>query len=100
MTNRLAVLAVALLVGCAPHPKSSSSTPAPAASGKVRGIALPGAPADGVFMDYLVYDRARKRVWVPAGNTGSGDVIDAANDQLTRIQAFPTADGDRHGTER
>ncbi len=39
-------------------------------------------------MDFLVYDRARHRVWVPAGNTGSVDVIDAATAKVTRIEGW------------
>jgi len=66
----------------------------------VHSIALPGAPAAGVFMDYLAYDRAHHRVWVPAGNTGSVYVVDAANDQVERVEGFPTAEVERRGTKR
>jgi len=64
------------------------------------GIALPGAPAGGVFMDFIVYDRSRHRVWVPAGNTGSVDVIDAATAKVTRIEGFPTKEVERNGNKR
>ncbi|MFI5398300.1 MAG: hypothetical protein ACHQ9S_22415 [Candidatus Binatia bacterium] len=66
----------------------------------VHSVALPGAPPGGVFMDYLAYDRAHHRVWVPAGNTGSVDVVDAANDRVTRVEGFPTAEMERYGTRR
>lgn len=66
----------------------------------VRVIALPGATSGGVSMDYLAYDRARHRVWVPAGNTGSVDVVDARNDRVARIEGFPTAEAERSGTKR
>lgn len=67
----------------------------------VRSIALPGAPEGGVFMDYLAYDRAHHRVWVPAGNTASVDVIDATNGQVSRVEGFPTKEMTRNdGTKR
>jgi len=51
-------------------------------------------------MDYLACDRATGRVWVPAGNTGSVDVIDPPSDKITRIQGFPTSVMERHGKKR
>ena len=51
-------------------------------------------------MDYLAYDRARHRVWVPAGNTGSVDVVDVADGRVVRVEGFPTAEIERHGTKR
>lgn len=51
-------------------------------------------------MDYLACDRATGRVWVPAGNTGSVDVIDPSSDKVTRIQGFPTSVMERHGKKR
>jgi Peptidase propeptide and YPEB domain len=52
-------------------------------------IHLPGGPPVG--MDYLAYDRATNRVWVPAGNTGNVDVIDVATGKVTPLAGFPTA---------
>jgi DNA-binding beta-propeller fold protein YncE len=51
-------------------------------------IALPGGPPVG--MDYLVYDEAHHRLWVPAGNTGSVDVIDTVSGKVTPIGGFVT----------
>ena len=51
-------------------------------------------------MDFVVYDRSRHRVWVPAGNTGSVDVIDAATAKVTRIEGFPTKEVERNGNKR
>ena len=46
------------------------------------GIPLPGA--DGaVSLDYLAADRIGGRVWIPAGNTGSVDVLDVASKKVT-----------------
>jgi DNA-binding beta-propeller fold protein YncE len=58
---------------------------APAAS----SIQLPGGPP--VSMDYLAYDAGNDRVWVPAGNTGQVDVIDARTGRVTAVGGFQTA---------
>lgn len=62
-------------------------------------IALPGATADGVGMDYLLYDGRTSALWVPAGNTGSVDVIATAG-TVRRIEGFATAEVERRGTKR
>jgi DNA-binding beta-propeller fold protein YncE len=81
---------------------AETKEPAPAASDNpaVHGVALPGAPPEGVMMDILACDRARHRVWVPAGNTGSVDVIDTKTEQVTRIEGFATKEVERKGTKR
>src|SRR2546425_9491860 len=56
-------------------------------------IALPGGPPVG--MDYLAYDAAHKRVWVPAGNTGNIDVVDVATGKVTAIGGLATAPSKR-----
>lgn len=43
-------------------------------------------------MDYLAFDPATKSLWVPAGNTGSVDVIDTTNDSIRRIADLPVAE--------
>jgi DNA-binding beta-propeller fold protein YncE len=52
-------------------------------------IALPGGPPVG--MDYLAYDAAHDRVWVPAGNTGNIDVVDTGSGKVTPIGGLATA---------
>jgi len=52
-------------------------------------IQLPGGPPVG--MDYLAYDQAHDRIWVPAGNTGNIDVIDVASGKVTALSGFATA---------
>jgi len=94
----------------APPAAASDALPASAApavpkmpAGKpitARALTLPGGGAEGVFMDYLACDRAAGRVWVPAGNTGSVDVIDAGTDKVARITGFPTAEVERRGRKR
>lgn len=58
-------------------------------------ITLPGGPPVG--MDYLAYDAANGRVWVPAGNTGNVDVIDTATGKVTPLGGFPTLPATRPG---
>src|SRR5271169_770486 len=98
-SRQIAIVFLAILTtGCrvpALHPPATGTSASAA-----RSIALPGASPDGVFMDYLAYDRVHHRVWVPAGNTASVDVIDAGTDQVTRIEGFPTAVIERNGTTR
>lgn len=67
---------------------------------QVHPIALPGAPADGVMLDYLAVDRARHRVWVPAGGTGNTVVIDTKSQNVDRVEKFPTAEVERRGKKR
>src|SRR5881409_1230508 len=46
-------------------------------------ISLPGA-SGVVALDYFAYDRATGKVWVPASNTGSVDVIDEKSDAVSQ----------------
>jgi DNA-binding beta-propeller fold protein YncE len=78
----------------------SPASPAGAAASAPRGIPLPGGEAGNVSMDYLACDRATGRVWVPAGGTGSVDVIEPTGDKVTRIQGFPTSEMERNGKKR
>ena len=96
--DRVLVLVTLLAVGCGLTRVRTLPDSLPQLT--VHSIALPGAPAAGVFMDYLAYDRARHRVWVPAGNTGSVYVVDATNDEVTRVGGFPTTEVERRGTRR
>ena len=80
---------------CATRPavRATAATP-------LRAIALPNAPAGGVSMDYIAYDRAHHRVWVPAGNTGRVDVVDSVDQRVVSIGGFVTAEMERHGNKR
>ena len=65
----------------------------------VTSIALPGGPP--VSMDYLAYDAANDRVWIPAGNTGNVDVYDVKTQKLLTVSGFETAKvKGRDGNER
>ena len=94
-------LAMVVVSWAGPSAAPPAKAPAPGATdSKAAVLALPGAPTDGVALDYLAIDRARHRVWVPAGGTGSTDVIDTTTRELRRVEKFPTAEMERHGRKR
>ncbi len=88
------------LVACGHPAPSSTVTPVTASAPTSKTIALPGAPLDGVSLDYLAYDQAHHRVWVPAGGTGRVDVIDTTTGVLTPIEGFVTQEMERKGQKR
>ena len=63
---------------------------------ELKPISLPGATG-AVALDYFAYDRAAGKLWVPASNTGSVDVIDGKTDAVSQIAGFPTGDIERRG---
>jgi len=77
--------------------------PATAAAGPTqlagKAIALPGTHGHAT-LDYLAFEPARGRLWVPVGDTGSVDVLDAASGQFTRIDGFKNAEREVHGKKR
>jgi DNA-binding beta-propeller fold protein YncE len=94
----VAVLGLGLLIVTAAV-AAATSKPAPASS-EVTPVALPGAPADGVWLDYLAIDRGRHRVWVPAGGTGNAVVIDTKTQEIRTLKHFPTKEVERRGQKR
>ncbi len=62
-------------------------------------IRLPGAEA-AVSLDYFAAERAAGRVWIPAGDTGSVDVLDVATHTVRRIEGFAVATRASHGNMR
>src|SRR5579862_4494743 len=65
----------------------------------VKPLALPGAHGT-VMLDYFAFDRSTNRLWVPAGDTGSVDVIDLSSDKIERIEGFPVAQVELMGKRR
>ena len=63
---------------------------------ELKPINLPGATG-AVALDYFAYDRATGKLWVPASNTGSVDVIDEATDAISQVTGFPTGEIERRG---
>jgi DNA-binding beta-propeller fold protein YncE len=83
------------------EPGASAVAPAPAPPAQLssKAIPLPGVtpPAS---LDYLACDRTRGRVWVPVGNTGSADVLDAAKGTFTRVDGFKSGEREFRGQRR
>jgi DNA-binding beta-propeller fold protein YncE len=65
----------------------------------VKPLPLPGANGL-VMLDYFAYDHGSRRLWVPAANTGSVDVIDTTTDQIQRIEGFPVTQVEFKGKQR
>jgi len=63
---------------------------------ELKPISLPGATGP-VALDYFAYDRATGKVWVPASNTGSVDVIDEKTDAISQVTGFSTGEIERRG---
>jgi hypothetical protein len=81
-------------------PEASAAVPvAKAVSLRAEAVALPGADAP-VALDYLFYEPQKKRVWVPAGGSGSVDVFDTAGHTFSRVIGFKTAEREGHGKKR
>jgi DNA-binding beta-propeller fold protein YncE len=78
---------------------SEATPPAPKIQFTMKPIPLPGATG-AVSMDYLACDRGAGRVWVPAGDTASVDVVDVATLKVTRIDGFPTVEKEMRGQKR
>ncbi|HEY1549462.1 MAG TPA: hypothetical protein VGG28_16660 [Kofleriaceae bacterium] len=103
MKRALVVLAgLAACHGVAPTPSSGSAEPvgsAAAAAAALARVALPGAGSAGIAMDYLAFDPRTHEVWVPAGNTGAVDVVDASL-HARSIDGFATRTVERDGKQR
>jgi DNA-binding beta-propeller fold protein YncE len=63
---------------------------------ELKPLSLPGATGV-VTLDYFTYDRSTGRLWVPASNTGSVDVIDEATDAVSQVTGFQTGEVELRG---
>src|SRR5438445_186643 len=63
---------------------------------ELKPISLPGATTT-VALDYFAYDRATGKLWVPASNTGSVDVIDEKTDVVSQVTGFQTGEVELRG---
>src|SRR5436305_11251764 len=77
-------------LGAATEPRAAES------AYELKPISLPGATG-AVALDYFAYDRATGKLWVPASNTGSVDVIDEKTDAVTQVTGFQTGEIERRG---
>lgn len=75
---------------------SLSGDDASDANYELKPINLPGATG-AVWLDYFARDAATGKVWVPASNTGSVDVIDEKTNAVSQITGFSTGQIERHG---
>jgi len=66
----------------------------------VTSLPLPDAEGGGFFFDYMAYDPARNRIWVPAGGTGNTAVVDAATREIHAIKGFATSESPRRPGKR
>src|SRR5215469_18896525 len=96
MKQRSSVLASVLLVvlaAWAVFAQTGSPTTAsrsPNTNYSVRTLPLPDNNTGDVSMDYIAYDPGTNSVWVPGGNTGAVDVVDAATGKVRQIPGFST----------
>jgi len=84
-----------LCLVCAPRTGNLSAGPV-SSDYELKPIALPGATG-AVALDYFAYDRATEKLWVPASNTGSVDVIDDATDTVSQVTGFRTGEVELRG---
>lgn len=103
MSSSMKCAALISLLGlnaCAAHPEAASAPAASAAPAwATERVALPGA-APPVSLDFLFFEAARSRVWVPAGGTGAVDVLDVKTRAFTRVSGFKTVEREAHGHKR
>ena len=66
----------------------AAPAPAPAPAPEATTLALPGGPPVG--MDYLAFDPATGRLWIPAGNTARVNVLDTKSGKLEAVEGFAT----------
>jgi len=87
----------------APAIAPSSSAPAKPAGAlelaSPEAFPLPGATAP-VSLDFIFYEADPKRVWIPAGGTGSVGVFDPATRRFERVVGFKTVERENHGKKR
>src|SRR5215471_7302770 len=85
------VAVAVLLVG-----RGFAQSPTPNSPYELKRINLPGANGT-VALDYFAYDRTAGKLWVPASNTGSVDVIDDATDAVSQVTGFRTGEVELRG---
>src|ERR1700722_1659576 len=82
--------ALAACAGLAHNPSNRSG----------RTLELPDNNAGDVSMDYIAYDPGTNSVWVPGGNTGAVDVLNAVTGKVRQIPGFPTSEVEIRGAKR
>ncbi len=64
-----------------------------------KAVNLPHATAPA-SLDYIAYEAAQERVWIPVGDAGAVDVFDIASGRFAVVTGFGTAERDYHGKKR
>src|SRR5262249_40950836 len=84
-----------------PASATAASAAAPTGPAQVafKAVPLPGATAP-VSLDYIAYEPAHARVWVPVGDTGSVDVYDVAAGPVAAGDGFKTGEREVGGKKR
>jgi hypothetical protein len=72
------------------HKTGSQGASNKGASYSVRTLPLPDNNTGDVSMDYITYDPSTNSIWVPGGNSGAVDVVDAATGKVRQIPGFAT----------
>ena len=73
-----------------------AQSPTPNSDYELKRINFPGATGK-VLLDYFAYDRATGKLWVPASNLGSVDVIDENTDSVSQVSGFQTGEVELRG---
>jgi DNA-binding beta-propeller fold protein YncE len=63
---------------------------------ELKPIPLPGS-SGVVRLDYFAYDRSAGKLWVPASNTASVDIIDENADAVSQVTGFKTGEVELRG---
>lgn len=95
MTRSTSTLLVLLACGSPAAPKPPVASPRT----PIEALPLPGASGH-VTVDFIAYEAARDRVWIPVGETGSVDVLDVATRTFTRVDGFKTVEREARGKKR
>src|SRR5438477_12916942 len=76
--------------------RAFTQSPTPASDYELKRINFPGA-SGAVALDYFAYDRATGKLWVPASNTGSVDVIEENSGAVSQVAGFKTGEVELRG---
>jgi hypothetical protein len=78
---------------------SLASAPAPTPSPSLAPFPLPSVTPPAA-LDYLAFDAAGRKVWVPEGTSASVGVFDVAAKTFARVTGFASAEREFHGKKR
>ena len=94
------LLAVFIAYTLSAQTDSASAALHEGASYTVRTLSLPDNGTGNVSMDYIAYDPATNSIWVPGGNPGAVDVVNAVTGDVRQIRNIPTSEVEFRGARR